>query len=542
MAGAALPPTVNVLSDSGEKCLVVLYYLASLVEADKTAEIFYNQLVVDHTHEDVDGEFGRGAMHMRKAEGGMILTPQAFRNAMAAAYPENTVWTDVHSIHDWERFFGSNRSGPTTEHSRINASIKGIRTQRVKRTASEASSSNGADSKGSKHSPKAFWLHKHEGKLVLHYKEYDSDPLWMPFLHDSYGNVVPPLATDPAGIPFPSLPQDGLDRRFGRLEEVELRTTATAAPQGAEEGSDGEELLAGDDAEPEAPEGKAVGDVRKKRPPFDPQRCVQAVRGFAASLASTVEAGTSFVNAGIIAEWEAWAAGTPRQLSDLTPEMRPKKTLLALPDCTGGVAPLEVGRTSQFELITWQDSGDPARGLTMTSKQQAALERRAMSFEEVSIGATCLFAPPHTTTSGSVDNTAITTLDSAITTLDETPFWLGDVTRKFKDPEPQVVVHWRGCFVQGSPSADPNGVWCLLCRKVAEDSLHGIPPKKKCRLRGHEPYLSEPIPVASIILHNVGIKTDGHLLKTAMVRIAGLGAQLPRSLTFNGTSTLRVEP
>lgn len=58
MAGAALPPTVNVLSDSGEKCLVVLYYLASLVEADKTAEIFYNQLVVDHTHEDVDGEFG----------------------------------------------------------------------------------------------------------------------------------------------------------------------------------------------------------------------------------------------------------------------------------------------------------------------------------------------------------------------------------------------------------------------------------------------------------------------------------------------------
>ena len=54
-------PTVNVLSDSGEKCLVVLYYLGSLVEADKTAEVFYNQLVVNHTHEDVDGEFGRGA-------------------------------------------------------------------------------------------------------------------------------------------------------------------------------------------------------------------------------------------------------------------------------------------------------------------------------------------------------------------------------------------------------------------------------------------------------------------------------------------------
>ena len=474
-------------------------------------------------------------MHMRKAEDGMILTPQAFCNTMAAAYPQNTTWTDVKSIHDWERFFGSNRSGSRTEHSRINSSIKGIRTQRVKRPTSEASSSKDTNPKGSKHSPKAFWLHKHEGKLVLHYKEYDSDPLWMPFLHDSYGNVVLPAATDPAGIPFPSLPQDGLEQIFERLEEVELHTTATAAVQGTGEGSEGEELLAGDDAQPEAPEGRNVGDARRKRPPFDPSNCVQAVRRLAISLASTVQAGESFVDAGIIAEWEAWAASIPLRLSDLRQEQRPTKTILALPDCTGGVAPLEVGRTSQFELITWQDTGDPARGLTMTSKQQAALERRAMSFEEVTIGATCLFAPPRTPASGSDD-------DSAIKALDQTPFWLGDVSQKLPEPEPQVVVHWRGCFVNGSPTADPNGVWSLLCRNVAEDSLHGIPPKKKCGTRGHEPYLSEAIPMASIILHNVGIKVDGHLFKNAMVRIAGLGAQLPQSLTFNGTSTLRVEP
>jgi myo-inositol catabolism protein IolC len=42
-------------------------------------------------------------------------------------------------------------------------------------------------------------------------------------------------------------------------------------------------------------------------------------------------------------------------------------------------------------------------------------------------------------------------------------------------------------------------------------------------------------------LHNVGLKVDGRLYKNAMGRIAGLGAQLPRPLTFNGTSTLRVE-
>ena len=135
MSGAPLPPTLYVVSDSGEKCFVVLYYLGGLVEADKTEDLFYNQLVVDHTHEDVDGEFGRGAMHMRTAEDGMILSPPRFRDAMARAYPENTIWTDVKSILDWEKFFGSNRSGPRTEQSRLNTTIKGIRTQRVKPSA-----------------------------------------------------------------------------------------------------------------------------------------------------------------------------------------------------------------------------------------------------------------------------------------------------------------------------------------------------------------------------------------------------------------------
>ena len=282
-----------------------MYYLGGLVEADKTEDVFYNQLVVDHTHEDVDGEFGRGAMHMRTAEGGMILSPQAFRDAMAKAYPENTVWTDVKSILNWEKFFGSNRSGPRTEQSRLNTTIKGIRTQRVKPSAgrdttSGASSSANTAPKGMKHSPKAFWLHKYEGRLVLHYKEYDSDPHWMPFLRDAHDNVVLPAETDPAGIPFPCLPQDGLQGMFERLEDVELRTTttATAAAQGAEVGaqgagggSDGEELLTDDEPEPTTSEGQVVGDDAKKRPPFDPQRCVQAIRRLAATLAGTVEAG-----------------------------------------------------------------------------------------------------------------------------------------------------------------------------------------------------------------------------------------------------------
>ena len=110
---------------------------------------------------------------------------------------------------------------------------------------------------------------------------------------------------------------------------------------------------------------------------------MQAIRRLAASLAGTVEAGASFVDACIIAEWEAWAAQEPCRLSDLTPVMRPAKTLLALPDCAGGIAPLGVERTSQFELITWQDTGDPTRGLTMTAQQQAALERRGLAFAEV---------------------------------------------------------------------------------------------------------------------------------------------------------------
>ena len=66
---------------------------ATLVEIDKTNDVFYNQLIVDHTHEDVDSQFGVGSQHLSGEHGGHVLTPGAFYGAMSKAFPENMVWT-----------------------------------------------------------------------------------------------------------------------------------------------------------------------------------------------------------------------------------------------------------------------------------------------------------------------------------------------------------------------------------------------------------------------------------------------------------------
>ena len=55
------------------------------------------------------------------------------------------------------------------------------------------------------------------------------------------------------------------------------------------------------------------------------------------------------------------------------------------------------------------------------------------------------------------------------------------------------------------------------------------------------PTLSQPLPLADVILLGVNIKVDGRLWKTSMERIAGIGTQLPQIVRFNGESTLIVD-
>lgn len=540
MAGQPLPPTVYILSDSGEKCFVVLFYFGTLVELNHTHEVFYNQLLVDHTHEDVDGQFGVGSQHLNDKNGGFVLTPLQFFATMRKAFPNNMTWTHIRSILDWETFFGSNKAGTVTEHRRINDTITGIRTQRFPLPGGDTGSSSSEKcDKGIKRSPKAFWLHKHEGKVVLHYKEYDCDPIWLPYLRDTHGNVVEPRCTDPAGIPFPTTPADALGGDFSRLVELELFSADARAKAAAVAGTtskdkrqasrDGSELMLddGDDGGDDSGHngGNGASESQKaapKRAPYDPNRCVAAVKELSTSTANLVEINLSFITPEVLAEWRAWADAEPTTLAAIPTGERTSPTVLALPECSGAPNTVEITRAQQVELMTWKDHEDASRGLTVTRKQQEALESRSIQMVEIKIGQTCLVARTFECEEGEVEQ------------LFPTPFWLGDVVAK-DDATSTIALHWRAPFVNGAASGDVNGAWNLLCRNVSRDTIHGLKPKQlQCKHRGHEPWLDANVKLGAIVMHNVGLKADGRVDKRSMKLIVALSAQLGVPLTFTG--------
>ena len=281
--------------------------------------------------------------------------------------------------------------------------------------------------------------------------------------------------------------------------------------------------------------GSAVADgvgAKKKRPPYDPQRCVAAVRRLRQSLESLVKARASFITDAIMGEWEVWANGEAMQLSDLPDAERAAKTVLALPDCEGGSMPNLVERAKQVELITWRDSEDPSRGLTMSEKQQEALERSSLTMSDVSPGDTCLFAPSDAPPTAGSDGDGTSALEG-------TPFWLGDVVRGDAAAS-TLTIHWRGCFFNGSPTTDPNGKWHLLCCSGVGNVLHGIKPKSACNVRGHRPLVDDGVALSSVVLHGVKLNADGGLSLRTKRNIAGIGWQLPTAVTFNGANSLVV--
>jgi hypothetical protein len=532
MAGQPLPPTLYLLSDSGEKCFVVLLYLGTLVEIDKTNDVFYNQLIVDHTHEDVDSQFGVGSQHLSGKHGGHVLTPGAFYGAMSKAFPENMVWTQVKSVNDWEDWFGT-KKGESTQHCRVNKSITGIRTQREKVEPTEEGRVKGekvgptkeGKVKGKKHSPKAFWLHKHDNQMALHYKEYDCDPLWLPLLRDPFGNIQEPRSTDPAGIPFPTTPKDGLKGDFSRLHEVELISAkiesemeAAAAHKAhlARGDSSDEELMVDGHGENKP----TTSEAKQNRAPYDPLRVVGAVKKLATFTKSISEAGESFITNEMLGEWDAWASAEVSALADMSLGERTSKVVLGLPNCKGAPPTGEVVRGAQMELMTWKDGADSSRGLTMTQKQQDALETRKLTLEDIVVGDCCLFA----------SNSS----QSALTSVDSTPFWLADVVAKDTASE-TLTIHWRGSFENGSPSASPNGKWHLLCHCVADDTLHPIPKsRRQCAKRGHEPLQDTQQPLLSVVMNGIQLNADLHLSKPTMKKIPGIGGQLSQPLAYSG--------
>ena len=102
-----------------------------------------------------------------------------------------------------------------------------------------------------------------------------------------------------------------------------------------------------------------------------------------------------------------------------------------------------------------------------------------------------------------------------------------------------LTIHWRGCFHRGVPTKDPNGKWHRLCRRVQQDSLHYIDPKKKCcSERGHEAFITEGVPLGSVVLHKVVLNKAEPLSLATKRKIGSIGAQL--SVAFNGSQSLVV--
>ena len=83
-----LPPTLFIYSDQGEKCMTLLVAFGDLVRKGCVDNLYYNQLVVNHTHEDIDSTFGKGSQYLRAL--GQVLSPSGWYQAMASAFKSYT--------------------------------------------------------------------------------------------------------------------------------------------------------------------------------------------------------------------------------------------------------------------------------------------------------------------------------------------------------------------------------------------------------------------------------------------------------------------
>jgi hypothetical protein len=207
--GGALPETIYAQMDRAGDNLnyTMLGFFGVLVMWGMVGEVFLSMLMVSHTHEDVDQTFSVGARYMYKALG-MLLSIVDFFAAMREAYKGlSATHTTVLSVLDWKWWLGT---GPSPEEkARCCVNKKGLRKLRTCRI------------EGVKHGIGAIWIHMVGDRCVMHYKEYSTDELWMPFKRGMDGELLDPRQTDTTGIPIFTQPPIG-----GRasMREAELFT------------------------------------------------------------------------------------------------------------------------------------------------------------------------------------------------------------------------------------------------------------------------------------------------------------------------------
>jgi hypothetical protein len=159
-----LPRTIYVQGDnaSDNKCWVLLLFFAMLVFHDYTADIYFSFLIVGHTHEDIDQIFSTLSRFIKGI--GCIADPQQFSEEMAAAMEKRLArFEHVFSVFDWNSFLRPSLISPVPV---------GIQHANFEHETLV---------------PHTFWIHRRarDGKVVVHYKEFSADEIWLPSVKGS---------------------------------------------------------------------------------------------------------------------------------------------------------------------------------------------------------------------------------------------------------------------------------------------------------------------------------------------------------------------
>jgi hypothetical protein len=150
----------------------VLLFLAMLVHHDYTNDVYFSFLIVGHTHEDIDQLFSTLSRWIKNV--GRVMTPAQFATELKEAMKKRpVVFQQVESVLDWDSYLRPSLVSPVPVG--------------IQRAAFDDDTLV----------PHTFWIHKREdGTVVLHYKEFAADEVWLP----SRVAGADPLVTDPAGI------------------------------------------------------------------------------------------------------------------------------------------------------------------------------------------------------------------------------------------------------------------------------------------------------------------------------------------------------
>lgn len=419
---------------------------------------------------------------------------------------------------NWKWWFGTAK-----EHAHracFNRTIKFITTRKIQ----EVGAAGAPGAEGVKHNPLAFWIHKIDGQVVFHYKEYASDELWLPFLRDAHGELATPRATDPKGIPlFTCDPEGGLSA----LQEAALRTTegARESAKASAVSEDESEDEGGGKGLPKAQTEAADGETSSNKTTiFSPSAVVEAVHQLQHDATAVNLGGASLFTEEQLQDWSKWADQYPITLAAIPKDERQRP--YKFPPCDAHESSSASARAAreQIELIVWQEGDDtmPHRGVDAKKNERELRERRAVRLDEMEVGVACVIHPRGgVQTDGGHESRATSA----------TPFWVADVRAKIAEHTndagevgPAVKVHWRAPFFNGLPSSDPNAKWVLLCKCQHEYTARCAVGTCSGGRRGGA--WEDTIMLNTVVLTKLKINQDQHLHANGMKDIAKLGIDL----------------